>query len=94
VSPLLKAALVVYTVATAATGGLTAYALAVEAWPLALGLVATWMFGWNAIVVLGYAELERCREGAAGGAGAGETSTGRHRADPTADQAVDELAVV
>ena len=60
-SPLLKVALVVYTVATAATGGLTAYALAIEAWPLALGLVATWMFGWNVIVVLGYAELELAR---------------------------------
>jgi hypothetical protein len=93
-STLLKVAVVVYTLATAATGGLTAYAVAVEAWPLALGLVGVWFFGWNLVFWLGYAELDRCRGNTGGAQGAGQaaqTSVGRHRADGPAAQLGDQV---
>jgi hypothetical protein len=88
-STLMKVALVLYMLATAATGALSAYAIAVDAWPLAMAIIGVWMFGWSPLVVVGYAELELCHNRGSG-AGAGppaQTSVGRHRADGPADQA-------
>jgi hypothetical protein len=91
VSALVKIALVLYMLTTAVTGALAAVAIAVDAWPLAMAIIATWMFGWSPLVIVGYAELERRLEGGGGGGGgagqAAQTSMGRHRADGPADQA-------
>lgn len=90
-SMLLKTALVLYMLATAATGALSAFAIAVDAWPLAIAIIAVWMFGWSPLVIVGYAELERRLDAEAGAGPPAQTSVGRHRADGPADPAGDQV---
>jgi hypothetical protein len=93
-STLLKVALVLYMTATAATGALSAVAIAVDAWPLAMAIIAVWMFGWSPLVIVGYAELERRLDAEAGAGRPAQTSVGRHRADPAAGDQVERFSLL